>query len=94
MRPASAGLIAGLLSVAAPTVHAAQGSYVYTTTHGASCADRSREGFSRWRCPGPAGYVAEYTDEGNIAGNRPLASDAATAIPAKRELARRWPCAR
>jgi len=68
MRPASAGLIAGLLSMAAPTVHAAQGSYVYTPTHGASCADRSREGFSRWRCPGPAGYVAEYTDEGNIAG--------------------------
>ena len=68
MRPASAGLIAGLLSMAAPTVHAAQGSYVYTPTHGASCADRSREGFGRWRCPGPAGYVAEYTDEGNIAG--------------------------
>jgi hypothetical protein len=65
MRPASAGLIAGL-SMAAPTVHAAQGSYVYSHTR-ASCADRSREGFGRWRCPGPAG-VAEYTDEGNIAG--------------------------
>lgn len=68
MRPACAGMIAGLLSVAAPTVHAAQGSYVHTPTHGPSCADRSREGFSRWRCLGPAGYVAEYTDEGNIAG--------------------------
>lgn len=68
MRPASAGLVVGLLSMAAPTVHAAQGSYVYTPTHGASCADRSREGFSRWRCSGPADYVAEYTDEGNIAG--------------------------
>lgn len=68
MRPACSGLIVGLLSMAAPTVHAAQGSYVYTPTHGASCADRSREGFSRWRCPGPAGYVVEYADEGNIAG--------------------------
>lgn len=68
MRPASAGLIAGLLSMAAPTVHSAQGSYVYTPTHGASCADRSCEEVSRWRCPGPAGYVAEYVDEGNIAG--------------------------
>jgi len=61
-------MIAGLLSMAVPDVHAAQGSYVHTPTHGASCADRSREGVSRWRCPGPAGYVAEYTDEGNIAG--------------------------
>lgn len=30
--------------------------------------DWSRDGFNQWRCPGPAGYVAEYTDEGNIAG--------------------------
>lgn len=68
MRSACAGAIAGLLRAAVPTVHAAQGSYIYTSTHGPSCADRSREGFNRWRCPGPAGYVAEYADEGNIAG--------------------------
>lgn len=54
--------------MAVPAVHAAQGSYVYTPTHGASCADRSGEAFNQWRCPGPAGYVAEYADEGNIAG--------------------------
>ncbi len=68
MRPACVGLIFGLLTVGISAVHAAEVSYIYTPTHGPSCKDRSREGFSRWRCPGPAGYVAEYADEGNIAG--------------------------
>jgi len=68
MRPACAGLIIGLLTVGISAVHAAEGSYIYTPTHGPSCADRSREGFNQWRCPGPAGYVAEYADEGNIVG--------------------------
>jgi hypothetical protein len=57
-----------VLSLATPGVRAAQNSYVYTATHGPSCTDRSREGFGRWRCPGPDGYVAEYVDEGNVAG--------------------------
>lgn len=68
MRPACAGLVFGLLTVVISAVHAAEGSYIYTPTHAASCEDRSREGFNQWRCPGPAGYVAEYADEGNIAG--------------------------
>lgn len=41
---------------------------VYTPTHGEPCADRSRAQFNAWRCPGPAGYVADYLDEGNVAG--------------------------
>lgn len=68
MRPACAGLIFGLLNVDISAVHGVEGSYIYTPTHGPSCANRSREGFNQWRCPGPAGYVAEYADEGNIAG--------------------------
>lgn len=63
-----AGLIAGVLGAAASVAQAAQRAYVYAPTHGPSCMDRSRDGLNQWRCPGPAGYVAEYTDEGNIAG--------------------------
>ncbi len=60
--------VAGLVGVAMPVAQAAQETYVYTPTHGVSCSDRSRESFSQWRCPGPGGYVAEYVDEGNVAG--------------------------
>lgn len=62
--------VAGLVGVAMPVAQAAQETYVYTPTHGVSCSDRSRESFSQWRCPGPGGYVAEYVDEGNVAGIR------------------------
>jgi hypothetical protein len=51
-----------------PVAQAAQESYIYTSTHGASCSGRSHERVSQWRCPGPVGYVAEYADEGNVAG--------------------------
>lgn len=68
MSPSRAMFLIAVLSLAMPAVHAAQNTVVYTATHGRSCTDRSREGFSRWRCPGPNGYVAEYADEGNIAG--------------------------
>lgn len=67
MRCTSLGFVAILLSVMTPVAHA-QESSVYTATHGSSCTNRSREGFNLWRCPGPGGYVAEYADEGNIAG--------------------------
>lgn len=68
MRYVHAVAVAGLLGVAMPIAQAAQETYVYTPTHGASCSDRSRESFSQWRCPGPGDYVAEYADEGNLAG--------------------------
>jgi hypothetical protein len=41
---------------------------LYTTTRGPACKDGSKAHFSVWRCPGPAGYAAEYSDEGNFAG--------------------------
>ncbi|CEG09232.1 hypothetical protein BN961_02655 [Afipia felis] len=63
-----AGLVAGVLGAYVFVAQAAQETYVYAPTHGPSCDDRSREGFNQWRCPGPVGYVAEYMDEGNIAG--------------------------
>lgn len=68
MRGVCVGFIFGLLTGGISAVHAAQGAYIYTPTHGPSCKDRSREGFNRWRCPGPVGYLAEYADEGNIVG--------------------------
>jgi len=40
---------------------------LYTTTRGPACKDGSKPSFSVWRCPGPAGYAAEYSDEGNLA---------------------------
>jgi hypothetical protein len=39
---------------------------VFTQTHGRACTDRARALYSLWNCPGPAGYVAEYGDEGNV----------------------------
>jgi hypothetical protein len=55
------------LILAVPPGHA-QAPRAYTATHGVSCVDRSRAQFQAWRCPGPNGYVAEYLDEGNLAG--------------------------
>jgi hypothetical protein len=40
----------------------------YTLTNGPMCLDRSRAHFGGWTCPGPAGYRAEFFDEGNLAG--------------------------
>jgi hypothetical protein len=61
----SLGLAAVLLATS--LAHAAS-SNVFTPTRGASCSDRSRAQFQVWRCPGPRNYVAEYFDEGNVAG--------------------------
>jgi hypothetical protein len=63
-----AAVIIGSLGMTMPVTHAAQESYVYTSTHGSACSGRSREGVNQWRCPGPGGYVAEYADEGNVVG--------------------------
>jgi hypothetical protein len=40
---------------------------VYTPTHGSKCIDRSREYEGAWSCPGPSGYAADFSDEGNLA---------------------------
>jgi hypothetical protein len=55
------------LTVAFPVAASSAGS-VYTRTSGPECKDDSIAEFSRRRCPGPAGYAAEYSDEGNMAG--------------------------
>jgi hypothetical protein len=63
-----AALMVGILSVAAPAADAAQDSYLYTPTRGSACSNRARQHVNQWRCPGPAGFVAEYGDEGNVVG--------------------------
>ncbi|MBN9002469.1 MAG: hypothetical protein J0H75_10560 [Rhizobiales bacterium] len=40
---------------------------VYTATSGPTCRDASRDWLGEWTCPGPAGYVVRFLDEGNIA---------------------------
>lgn len=67
MRSLHAVLAAGVLILAVLPSHA-QSPRMYTPTHGASCVDRARAQFQAWRCSGPHGYVAEYFDEGNMAG--------------------------
>lgn len=57
----------GILSaLTVSTAHA--DASIFTLTSGPSCTDRSRANFGSWRCPGPGGYVAEFGDEGNVAG--------------------------
>jgi hypothetical protein len=51
----------------ASMVAASAAQSLYTTTRGPACKDGSKAHFSVWRCPGPAGYAAEYSDEGNLA---------------------------
>jgi hypothetical protein len=61
----TAGLILGTILATCPPAEAAQS--VYTPTHGQSCQERFEAEFAERRCRGPAGYIAEYSDEGNMA---------------------------
>ena len=45
----------------------AQAGVIYTATTGAGCRDCSKPQFGHWVCAGPGGYVAAFSDEGNIA---------------------------
>ncbi|MDA9495970.1 hypothetical protein [Bradyrhizobium sp. CCBAU 11357] len=38
----------------------------FTPATGPTCKDESTEELSLWTCPGPAGYVISFADEGNI----------------------------
>ena len=40
---------------------------VYMPTQGANSVDRSRQHEGAWSCRGPAGYLADFSDEGNVA---------------------------
>ncbi|WP_298876899.1 hypothetical protein [uncultured Bradyrhizobium sp.] len=42
------------------------GQTPFTPATGPTCKDQSKEGFGLWTCPGPAGYVVRFADEGNI----------------------------
>ena len=64
MKAVAALLIAYLIEV--EPCHAAERS-AYTATHRADCVDRSRSHEDAWSCRGPAGYSAEFADEGNVA---------------------------
>ena len=50
--------ITGIGSVSAETK--------FTPATGPACKDESKDEFGLWTCPGPAGYVARFADEGNI----------------------------
>jgi hypothetical protein len=60
-------MLAVALTIAS-TAAASGAQSLYTTTRGPACKYGSNAHFSVWRCPGPAGYAAEYSDEGNLAG--------------------------
>ncbi|MCG2640350.1 MULTISPECIES: hypothetical protein [Bradyrhizobium] len=42
------------------------GQTPFTPAMGPACKDQCKEGFGLWTCPGPAGYVVRFADEGNI----------------------------
>jgi hypothetical protein len=44
----------------------ALGQTPFTPATGPGCKDQSKDGFGLWTCPGPAGYVVRFADEGNI----------------------------
>jgi hypothetical protein len=62
MRLPSAAAAVLLLSITA-----SQAAVIYTPTNGPTCHDHSKPEFGDWTCPGPGGYVARFTDEGNLA---------------------------
>src|SRR4051794_536791 len=65
MRRALRTILAGSLLSTAPAF--GSDTSVYTFTGGGKCVDRSREQLGGWICAGPAGYWAEFFDEGNLA---------------------------
>jgi hypothetical protein len=65
MRKRLIELLCAVSALSASLAHADEN--VFTATNGPACADHSRAGFGRWRCPGPGRYVAEFADEGNLA---------------------------
>jgi hypothetical protein len=65
MRRALRTILAGWAFFTAPAFGSE--TIVYTLTGGGECVDLSREQLDGWSCPGPAGYSAEFFDEGNLA---------------------------
>ncbi|WP_459592762.1 hypothetical protein [Bradyrhizobium diazoefficiens] len=61
----SAALVLACLLAASGAEAAEQ--HVYMSTQGPSCVDQSRRYEGAWSCRGPAGYAADFSDEGNMA---------------------------
>jgi len=59
-------MIASATALALAGAGSAFGQTPFTPATGPACKDQSREGFGLWTCPGPAGYVVRFADEGNI----------------------------
>lgn len=69
MRAFAKRSISTCLLIAVPFVGMASASEsIYTRVRARQCLDMSKPEFGLWRCFGPGGYVAEFFDEGNIAG--------------------------
>lgn len=60
----SLAIAAAVVALSATIAHA---DIVYTATGGPTCNAASRDGLGEWTCPGPAGYVVRFLDEGNVA---------------------------
>ncbi|MCK1284729.1 hypothetical protein IVB41_12465 [Bradyrhizobium sp. 44] len=60
-------LIPSLL-VGMPAAASNANESIYSRVQEIGCHDMSKAFFGSWRCSGPAGYVAEFYDEGNLAG--------------------------
>ncbi|MDA9440065.1 hypothetical protein XH98_13190 [Bradyrhizobium sp. CCBAU 51745] len=58
--------IAWATALALAGAGSAFGQTPFTPTTGPACKDQSKEGFGLWTCPGPAGYIVRFADEGNI----------------------------
>jgi len=80
-------LLFALSALSASFAHADEN--FFTPVNSRACTDRSRPEFGLWRCPGPAGYVAEYFDEGNLAAISILDAQPHTKSKNVHRLARR-----
>lgn len=56
--------LAAVLAIVASS--SALADTTYTAASGPSCKDESKPEFGLWTCPGPAGYAAQFADEGNM----------------------------
>jgi hypothetical protein len=60
--------VLGAIILTSVLASGASANSIFLPASGPSCLDRSKESFGLWRCPGPAGYVVEFSDEGNMVG--------------------------
>ena len=58
--------LAGAIVLGISGVHGALAQSTFTPSTGSACKDESTDELGLWTCPGPAGYVVSFADEGNI----------------------------